>query len=858
MSNVDKPDTEINLDGGIGAAQEEKVTYVGNSPQDIAAGLASGVDVPTAELFLAKLGLDQVLCTLKVGSGPKGLRGPGMLKAAQARNLNKEAVYYHLNTVRAGVNKKALRVDITHINAVGIDVDWGWKENAGNFQAAHAAVLLKAEALKALSCQPSVIVSTGGGVQAFWILPEPLEAGEFEARAVALGKTLKEKFGGDAVHSIDHVFRLPGFTNHPNENKRGAGQPPALVTVIFESDHRHTIGELETAFTHAGGGVAPEGKKTAVASPELFLGPQPESFRSGPLPNGGVAGTGNDMSANIGVPDMNELASLAAALKGKLDDRDGWFGFSNPMANLAARFPLLHGEIFKIYDETCTKSLGYDKDAVKKKFDELVDYAHGRMAAGEPMVGIPELIKLAEKHGWTGYTDDAAGGAGAGGGTGAGGGAAGTGAGGTAPFVGHVLNLQRNKHGHPFVNWANARKALQWGGVCPWRDTFSNKIYIAGNVVPPGYLGILKDEAIIWARGWIYLNCGFDPGIKNTLEAMLSIAEDNLKNPVIDTLADLVWDGKKKMETWLPRITGCVDTPLHRGVGQMLLLAMVVRARFPGTKYDTCVVLEGTQGIGKSTLARELAGGATYFTDATNLLTLPAKERGELLAGCWVAELPELGGLRKSAVETVKQVMSQQDDNYRRAYGHFAGKQPRTCVFLATTNDTKYLEDMTGSRRFVPVKCIKIDNTLFKGMRDQLFAEANDMVNKVVAFAETQGHHCVAGQELPIEVLRLTRLGEKLWSAVAAAGEDRRVISHEEMVLEEWQRDYLADPKALKNLNGKFFIPSLDLHGKFPVRPGGRVPHTRTVAALMRKLGWEGDIRGNNAKGGRCRGYEKI
>lgn len=332
----------------------------------------------------------------------------------------------------------------------------------------------------------------------------------------------------------------------------------------------------------------------------------------------------------------------------------------------------------------------------------------------------------------------------------------------------------------------------------------------------------------------------------------------NRRNPVTDWLDGLVWDGTERLKTWFPLITGCADTALHRGVGKMLVLAMVVRARFPSTKYDVCVVLEGAQGIGKSSLARELAGGGKYFTDATSLLSMSSKDRGELLAGCWVAELPELGGLYKSAVEIVKQTLSQQFDNYRRSYGHFPGKQPRTCVFLATTNDTKYLEDLTGSRRFVPVGCGRVEITLFKGMRDQLFAEANNTVNKVVAFAESHGHRCIAGQELPIEVLRLTRLDAKLWAAVAAAGEDRRVISHEEVLLEDWEGRYLASAKALKNPNGKFFIPSLELHREFLVSPGSRPPHARRIAALMRKLGWVSDSWGNNAKKERCRGFEKI
>ncbi len=232
----------------------------------------------------------------------------------------------------------------------------------------------------------------------------PLEAKEFKARAEALGKTLAEQWSGDGVQSIDHVFRLPGYANYPNKNKRDAGQLPALVTVIFESDRRYTIGELETAFPHAGGGVAPERKKPPVASPESFLESLPEAFRDSPLRNGGGAGF-NDMAAGIG-PDMNELASLAPSLEGKLGDRGEWFKFANPMANLAARFPLLHQDLLNLFDKTSAQSPGYNRDKVHAKFDEMVGYAHARIAVSDPLTGMTTLREMAMKNGWVWPAED--------------------------------------------------------------------------------------------------------------------------------------------------------------------------------------------------------------------------------------------------------------------------------------------------------------------------------------------------------------------------------------------------------------------------------------------------------------------
>ncbi len=349
------------------------------------------VDLAAASEFLAIYGPDRQLCTLKEGGGMMGLRGATMLQDAEARNLNQEAVYFTPNTVKPGVNKKARSADITHITAVGIDVDWGWATNAGNFRAAHAITMAKADALKALPHLPSVIVSTGGGLQAFWILSIPVDAQEFKVRAEALGKTLAETWGGDNVQNIDRVFRLPGFINYPKKSKRDAGQLPASVKVIFTCDRRNTLEELESAFPKAGGAAQSKpSTRPPIVSPGFEVVP---SHLVG-LPKD------NDLAEGIGVPDIDELKSLSAALEGKLGDRDDWFDFTKPMANLAAEFPLLNDPIFNIYNDTCAKSPGYEAASVRAKFEEMIEYANARSGTGQPLTGMTTLRAMAAKHGW--------------------------------------------------------------------------------------------------------------------------------------------------------------------------------------------------------------------------------------------------------------------------------------------------------------------------------------------------------------------------------------------------------------------------------------------------------------------------
>lgn len=105
---------------------------------------------------------------------------------------------------------------------------------------------------------------------------------------------------------------------------------------------------------------------------------------------------------------------------------------------------------------------------------------------------------------------------------------------------------------------------------------------------------------------------------------MLTLCYENSHHPVCEYLESLEWDGKLRLRWWLSRYLGAEDTPLNRAIARIMLVAAVRRVRKAGCKFDTMVVLEGPQGIGKSTALSILAG--EWFSDA-DLLGEPPKER---------------------------------------------------------------------------------------------------------------------------------------------------------------------------------------------------------------------------------------
>ena len=196
-------------------------------------------------------------------------------------------------------------------------------------------------------------------------------------------------------------------------------------------------------------------------------------------------------------------------------------------------------------------------------------------------------------------------------------------------------------------------------------------------------------------------------------------------HPVRDYLNSLKWDGSKRLDTWLIRYMGAKDDTggVVRAIGRLMLIAAVRRVRNPGCKYDSLVVLEGAQGTGKSRAVQALCPDKKLFSDCISLHMDP-KVVIELTSGKWIVEIGELAGMKKGEVESVKAMLSRQVDESRLAWGKISAKRPREWIMVGTTNESNYLIDETGNRRFLPVRCGEIDVAGIVRDRDQLWAEA--------------------------------------------------------------------------------------------------------------------------------------
>jgi predicted P-loop ATPase len=231
------------------------------------------------------------------------------------------------------------------------------------------------------------------------------------------------------------------------------------------------------------------------------------------------------------------------------------------------------------------------------------------------------------------------------------------------------------------------------------------------------------DNDVKQMRAWLSREKLYNTTDQDMYDAVLVISQQRCYHPVRDYLSSLVWDGVKRVDTWLTEYVGSKDDAYIRAVGRKVLAAAVARIFHPGVKFDYTLVLEGPQGIGKSRLVKALGG--EYSNDIS--LDPDDKDCIMLMEGRWIIELSEMATHRKSEADRLKAFLTRTEDLIRKPYNRTTSDIPRQSIFIGTINPQAgfgYLKDPTGNRRFWPVEVGEIKVDAIMEDRDQLWAEA--------------------------------------------------------------------------------------------------------------------------------------
>jgi predicted P-loop ATPase len=149
---------------------------------------------------------------------------------------------------------------------------------------------------------------------------------------------------------------------------------------------------------------------------------------------------------------------------------------------------------------------------------------------------------------------------------------------------------------------------------------------------------------------------------------------------------------------------------------------------YPGCQVDCVLILEGPQGVGKTSVYRSLVPVPDWYQDTG--IAIGEKDSSDALRGVWIYGLDELDSLRRGDLTRTKNFITSTRDHYRQAYDTRARDFLRQCFFGGTTNEDRYLADRTGNRRFLPVRVGRIDLAALVRDRDQVWAEVAAQVRR--------------------------------------------------------------------------------------------------------------------------------
>jgi predicted P-loop ATPase len=387
-----------------------------------------------------------------------------------------------------------------------------------------------------------------------------------------------------------------------------------------------------------------------------------------------------------------------------------------------------------------------------------------------------------------------------------------------------LKEAQRDRDGDPRANLANAMRALRAAPELSDLIAYDEMLRAALLVRPvPGKIiqageqfapRTIRDTDVAAVQEWLQL-AGIERISKDAMHQAMDLrAVERGFHPVRDYLSSLRWDGTKRLRTWLHTYYRAEATDYTSGTGTMFFIAMVARIFEPGCKCDYMLILEGDQGLLKSTACAVIGG--EWYSDALPDLRNAGKDVSQHLNGKWLIEVGELSSMDKADANALKAFITRTVERYRPSFGRKEVIEPRQCVLIGTTNKRAYLRDETGGRRFWPVAVGMADIAALTRDRDQLFAEA----------------------------VHLYRAGTRWWPS--ASFETTHIKPEQEARYEAdaWEdrvREHLAGKSKVTVLDVAVHALSFD-----PARLG--TADQRRITAALERVGW---ARGERTKTGR-------
>lgn len=278
--------------------------------------------------------------------------------------------------------------------------------------------------------------------------------------------------------------------------------------------------------------------------------------------------------------------------------------------------------------------------------------------------------------------------------------------------------LRRSEKGNVMPTLANASLILRcddrWGGRLAY-DEMAMSVAYDGAPMRDAHVAAMRE-----AIERTYLTAMADSVVR---DALTNVADTRRYHPVRSYLASLRWDGIARIARVLEEVLRIPSpTALDHAMLRCWFISAVARPTKPGCKVDTALVLVGKQGTFKSTFFRVLS--EPWFSDS--YMDITNKDSLMQLASAWIYEWSEIESVTNSRqAGEIKKFVTSQSDTFRAPFARTVQRAPRSGVIVGTTNEDRFLNDETGSRRFWVLRVPEIVNrSLLERWRDQLWAEA--------------------------------------------------------------------------------------------------------------------------------------
>lgn len=291
-----------------------------------------------------------------------------------------------------------------------------------------------------------------------------------------------------------------------------------------------------------------------------------------------------------------------------------------------------------------------------------------------------------------------------------------------APYAAWMDDLQRTDKGakgNDYNVTVALMRAPELAGKIGW--DVREMVYLSLEDTPAGDKGPWSDSHTRTLAVWLQ---GHEIPVNpvNVDNALAVVGRRNKFDLLANYLNGLVWDGQERIGQWMADYCRSPATPANSIMGSKFLIGAVARAFQPGCKMDTMLVLEGGQGLKKSTAVKILGGEFT----SENLQDFHSKDAMQVAGRKWIIEVSELAAKRRSEQEAIKAFITRREDTFRPPYGTHPITVPRSSVLIGNYNPdgVGILDDATGARRYWVVPVGEIDVAALAKDRGQLWAEA--------------------------------------------------------------------------------------------------------------------------------------